>query len=58
LPSESNICPFLDIEFNKTFGFTRKLVGGITGFFVSKGENELSDLLTNKNSALSIQRSL
>jgi len=38
LPSESNICPFLDIEFNKTFGFTRKLVVRLTGFFVFEGE--------------------
>jgi hypothetical protein len=26
LPSQSNICPFLDIEFNKTFGLSKKLV--------------------------------
>jgi hypothetical protein len=41
----SNTCPLLDIEFNKAFGFTKKLVVAVTGFFVFEGGNELSNLL-------------
>jgi len=36
---QSNICPFLDIQFNKTFGFTRKLVRSKSlAFLISEEE--------------------